>query len=140
MRKLRARQLGLVMGALVVSFWWARSTGGLAASSDEPGSVLPSDQPGRSESTPLPPNPATPPAPLQPQYGLGLPVPGLGVPAPLLPPEAAFPPPQAPPSLVGIPAPEPGAIPIQANNLRAPPILVTPSIGLAAGYTDNPGN
>src|SRR5207245_235386 len=80
------------------------------------------------------------PAPLQPQYGLGLPVPGLGGAAPLLEPGPGFLPAQAPPAITAVPAPEPGAIPIQANDLRAPPILIRSNIGLAAAYTDNPGN
>ena len=251
-RKLRARQIGVVIGVIVVSVWWARLTGGLAASSDDSGSILPSDQqqPPTPQSTVLPPTPPTPPAlpsapsagvspgspqsganpaaapeirspfgpapgvfpdtrargitappqpsgpfgplpgvfpglaptppaqtapragtplptgeapptgaletpspaeagipaavpapaPLQPQYGLGLPVPGFGGPAPLLQPGPGFLPAQAPPAITAVPAPEPGAIPIQANDLRAPPILITSNIGLAAGYTDNPGN
>jgi uncharacterized protein (PEP-CTERM system associated) len=240
------------MGLIVVSLWWAQLSGGLAASSDEPGSALPSDQlqPPDSQSTVSPPTPPMPPAlpstpvpgvspglpqsganpaaapvirspfgpapgvfpdtgapsvtapaqqtgpfgpqpgvfpglapkppaqtppraatplpageasqtgapttpsppeaeipaaapapvPLQPQYGLGLPVPGFGGPVPLLEPAPGFLPAQAPPAITAIPAPEPGAIPIQANDLRAPPILIRSNIGLAAAYTDNPGN
>src|SRR5437879_4604890 len=100
MRKLRARQVGLVIGALVISFWWARLTGGLAASSDEPGSVLPSRQPGGSESTPLPPNPATPPAPAPP--------PATGI-APGLPQSRASP--ASPPALRSPFEPAPGVFP-----------------------------
>jgi uncharacterized protein (PEP-CTERM system associated) len=34
----------------------------------------------------------------------------------------------------------PGAAPIQANDVRAPPIIIRPSISLSEAYTDNPRN
>lgn len=48
--------------------------------------------------------------------------------------------PPQPPSSVGLQPLQPGAIPIQAGNIRAPPILIVPSVSLYEGYTDNPRN
>lgn len=72
-----------------------------------------------------------PPPPLAPGYLPGAP----GVPIEPLP--FNFPA-QTPPSAVALPPVQPGALPIQANDLRAPPILIKPSLSLFAGYTDNP--
>jgi uncharacterized protein (PEP-CTERM system associated) len=41
---------------------------------------------------------------------------------------------------VGLGTIRPAAIPIQANDLRAPAVIITPSIGLSEAYTDNPRN
>ena len=49
-------------------------------------------------------------------------------------------PPQAVPVITATPPPAPGAVPVQANDLRAPPVIIRSSIGLGVGYTDNPGN
>lgn len=83
---------------------------------------------------PASPVPAAPP-PLTPVYGYGTPNP----PVPGSTAVIAAPPP-APPSYTNLPPLAPGALPIQANDLRAPPVLITPSIGLFEGYTDNPRN
>jgi hypothetical protein len=49
-------------------------------------------------------------------------------------------PPITPPTVVGLGAIRPAAIPIQANDLRAPPVIITPKMGLFEAYTDNPRN
>jgi hypothetical protein len=46
--------------------------------------------------------------------------------------------PVTPPLVTGLAPITPGAVPIQANDVRAPPIIITPSILLSQGYTDNP--
>jgi len=46
--------------------------------------------------------------------------------------------PVTPPLVTGLAPITPGAVPIQANDIRAPPIIITPSILLSQGYTDNP--
>jgi uncharacterized protein (PEP-CTERM system associated) len=75
----------------------------------------------------------TPPQLLTPGYGFGTPfAPVGGTPA------AAALPPQAPPTGVGLQPLRPGALPVQAQDLRAPPILITPSVSLFEAYTDNP--
>jgi uncharacterized protein (PEP-CTERM system associated) len=79
--------------------------------------------------------PATPPPLLTPRYGFGTPFAPVGGT-----PVAATLPPQAPPSDVGLQPLRPGALPVQANDLRAPPILITPSVSLFEDYTDNPRN
>ncbi len=77
--------------------------------------------------------PTAPPALLTPGYGFGTPFAPFGG-API----AATLPPQAPPNNVGLQPLLPGALPVQANDLRAPPILITPTVSLFEGYTDNP--
>jgi len=49
-------------------------------------------------------------------------------------------PPPTPPSSVGLQPLTPGALPVQAGDLRAPPILIIPRVTLSEGYTDNPRN
>jgi uncharacterized protein (PEP-CTERM system associated) len=102
----------------------APANGSEAAAAGEPGSPSPNP----SAAPPL-----VAPPPLIPGYGYGSPL----APAapPLGPPE-----PVEPPSDVRLRPLTPGAAPIQAGDLRAPPILVNSSIGLSEGYTDNPRN
>lgn len=78
----------------------------------------------------------TPPAFVSPPYGYGSLAPGL-----FLPPSAGLPalPPNAPPSTALAPL-RPGALPVQAYNLRAPPILIQPLVSVFGGYTDNPNS
>ncbi len=66
---------------------------------------------------------------------------GFGNPAlsPLLGPNpASAAAPTEPPSTTALAPVRPGALPIQANDLRAPPILIQPSVSVFGGYTDNP--
>jgi uncharacterized protein (PEP-CTERM system associated) len=91
----------------------------------------PGTAPGGGGATPTPPILAPPT--LFPG-GLGL---GLGaIPAPI--PGAAPAGALAPPPAVGLAALAPGAAPIQAGNLRAPPLLISNSVGLSLGLNDNP--
>jgi uncharacterized protein (PEP-CTERM system associated) len=79
--------------------------------------------------------PAAPPPLLTPGYGFGTPFAPVGGR-----PVAATLPPQAPLNDVGLQPLRPGALPVQANDLRAPPILITPTVSLFEDYTDNPRN
>ncbi len=65
---------------------------------------------------------------------------GFGVipPAPFLPPQSAPPVAAAAPLPTRLAPLRPGALPVQAFDLRAPPILIRPSIFITGGYTDNP--
>ena len=66
---------------------------------------------------------------------------GLGNPAlsPLLPPNPAGAEAAAePPSTTALAPVRPGALPVQAYDLRAPAILIQPSVSVFGGYTDNP--
>jgi uncharacterized protein (PEP-CTERM system associated) len=66
--------------------------------------------------------------------GLGL---GLGA-APAFVPGAAPAPLLAPPPAAGLAPLAPGAAPIQAGDVRAPPLLVNSSVALFQGFNDNP--
>ncbi len=48
--------------------------------------------------------------------------------------------PPAPPTTIGLQPLQPGAIPVQAGDNRAPPILIVPTATLSEAYTDNPRN
>lgn len=48
--------------------------------------------------------------------------------------------PPAPLTTIGLQPLRPGAIPVQAGNNRAPPILIAPTVTLSESYTDNPRN
>lgn len=48
--------------------------------------------------------------------------------------------PPAAPNYTALPPITPGAAPIQAGDVRAPPILITPNLYVSEGYTDNPRN
>lgn len=73
--------------------------------------------------------------PLVPVYGYGVPE------APLAVPGLTFAPvPPAAPNYTALAPITPGAAPIQAGDLRAPPILITPNVYASEGYTDNPRN
>ncbi len=80
------------------------------------------------------PGTAAPPLILTPGYGFGTPLAPIGgaAAAPILPP--------APPTAVGLRPLRPGALPVQAQDLRAPPILIIPRATLIESYTDNPRN
>jgi uncharacterized protein (PEP-CTERM system associated) len=72
---------------------------------------------------------------LTPGYGFGIPL------APIAGTSAAFPTlPPAPPTSVGLQPLRPGAVPVQAGDIRAPPILIVPEVTLFEGYTNNPRN
>jgi hypothetical protein len=76
---------------------------------------------------------AVSPPPLLPsQYGFGNLAPSPTV-IPTLPAVPA-----TPPTTIGLSPLAPGASPLQAQNIRAPPIIIIPTIGLSQGYTDNP--
>jgi hypothetical protein len=60
-------------------------------------------------------------------------------PGELVPVEGLFPPSAYPvPSSVLLPPVVSGAIPVQAGDMRAPEIIIKPSIGISQGYDDNP--
>lgn len=48
--------------------------------------------------------------------------------------------PATPPSTATLGPIAPGAAPIQTGDLRAPPILISPTVQLSEGYTDNPSS
>ena len=76
----------------------------------------------------------TSPSFLTPPYGFGNPA--L---SPLLPPNPApGAAPTEPPSTTTLAPVRPGALPVQAYDLRAPAILIQPSVSVFGGYTDNP--
>jgi uncharacterized protein (PEP-CTERM system associated) len=81
--------------------------------------------------------PAYPPAPpafFTPPYGFGNLTPG-----PLLAPNPPAPvAPPAPPLTTALAPLRPGSLPVQAYDLRAPPILIRSSLSAFLGYTDNP--
>ncbi len=79
--------------------------------------------------------PTAPPPLLTSGYAFGAPL------SPLAGTAAALPTvPPTPPSTVGLQPLTPGALPVQAGNNRAPPILIVPRATLSEGYTDNPRN
>jgi hypothetical protein len=69
---------------------------------------------------------------MPPRYGFGNFMPPLG-PGGFLPEQPA-----APQAAGGLAVLQPGALPIQAGNLRAPPILISPLAHISQTYTDNP--
>ncbi|MGD9614499.1 MAG: TIGR03016 family PEP-CTERM system-associated outer membrane protein [Alphaproteobacteria bacterium] len=77
-----------------------------------------------------------PPVFPSPNFGLGNFAPGT----PFLPPNPAPPatPAQNPLPTTMLPPLRPGAIPAQAYDLRAPPILIRPTVSVNVGYSDNP--
>jgi uncharacterized protein (PEP-CTERM system associated) len=79
----------------------------------------------------VPPQPPAPPF-LTPPSGFGL-IP----PTPLLPPQPVLPATVAPLPTRLAPL-RPGALPVQAFDRRAPPILIRPTVSITGGYTDNP--
>lgn len=86
---------------------------------------------------PFPDNSLVPSAFAPPQLTPGL---GYGVPAAPIPGGAPLTPvaPPAPPNYAGLAPMAPGALPVQAGNLRAPPILINSTVYLSEAYTDNP--
>lgn len=106
------------------------STAPSATTPEEPVSPL-DTVPGLPPGVPSAPALAAPPF-LTPRYG-------FGTLAPFLPPSPAPPAaPSEPPTNVGLRPLRPGAIPVQANDPRAPPILILPTVFLSQGYSDNP--
>ena len=81
-----------------------------------------------------PPSPPAPPL-LTPGYGFGTPLAPIGGTA-----AAAPAVPATAPTSVGLQPLRPGALPVQAQDPRAPPILITPRATLSESYTDNPRN
>ncbi len=108
--------------------------GEAGAQTEEP--TAPEQAPANPPAVAPPAVPNPPPPLLAPQYGFGTLQPqqfgGLGNFVPAAPP--------APPEGTALGAIQPGALPVQAGNLRAPPILVLPHASLVTGYTDNPRN
>jgi uncharacterized protein (PEP-CTERM system associated) len=76
---------------------------------------------------------SSPPPELAAGYGYGTPAAPNGTTPTLTLPASA-------PSPTGLPPLVPGAVPIQAGDLRAPPILISPVVQLFEGYTDNPSS
>lgn len=101
--------------------------------------TTPTGRPGEPTPDSLTGNPAVPipvaPRPLTPAYGYGVPAPPFDITGPTFAPV-----PPAPPSYTSLPPITPGAAPIQAGDVRAPPILITPNAYVSEGYTDNPRN
>jgi len=104
--------------------------GGLTAPVNPSGEALPDKLTGN----PAAPIPVAPP-PLTPAYGYGVPAPPLAFPGPTY---AAAPP--AAPNYTALAPIAPGAAPIQAGDLRAPPVLIGSNVYVSEGYTDNPRN